>query len=115
MTNCGYVLQKETKLIEDISLRKICFDSDEEDISEPKPKKVMVETDYNNSHDLPVPNDVLRIILQFFQLNEESFFVGLVCKRWNSIIKRDKTVAFPTIVRYYAKLGNLESVKCLLT
>ena len=52
-------------------------------------------------------------ILDNFQENEGSFFVGLVCKRWNILIKRNKKLRLGQVTEYYARLGSLSAINLL--
>jgi hypothetical protein len=58
-----------------------------------------------------LPNDVLRIILNYFQ-NEESIFLGMVSKRWRGLIKKRGYRPFK-LYYHYGINGNLEALKYL--
>jgi hypothetical protein len=58
-----------------------------------------------------LPLDMLTIVLSHFQRNEESFLVGMVCKKWNSIIKRYRKISFLSISKHYAAHGGLSALQ----
>lgn len=60
-----------------------------------------------------IPDDILKLLLLPFQNNVDSFLVGLVCKKWNSLIKRDLTIHFKTIAIHYAEGGHLSALQWL--
>ena len=60
-----------------------------------------------------LPPDVLLLVLSSFQQNEESFFVGLVCKKWNSVIKRNRTLHLGQVAQLYAQYGNMSALDLL--
>ena len=55
--------------------------------------------------------DVLKIILQPFQNNEESFLVGMTCKRFNKFIKRNKSIKLNKVLCHYILQGDLSTLK----
>ena len=56
-------------------------------------------------------HNTLTLILDYFQENEESFIVRLVCKKWNSLIKPDKDTFLEGVLQYYARYGHLNVLK----
>ena len=54
-----------------------------------------------------IDHNSLSNILSFFQKNEESLIVSLVCKKWNSIIKQSCKIDFELIAQHYASQGHL--------
>jgi SET domain-containing protein len=58
-----------------------------------------------------VPTDIQLLILEPFQMNAESFLVGLVCKHWSSLIKRNRNLTLSDIMTHYAYYGNFEPIK----
>jgi hypothetical protein len=61
--------------------------------------------------DRKLPRDCLVCILNFFQCDEESFSVGLVCKKWNAIVKRNRQLSLTKVLSYYALNGRLSPLQ----
>ena len=60
-----------------------------------------------------LPSDMLSLILHSFQQNEESFFVGLVCKKWNAVVKRNQNIHLGQVAQCYVKYGNMSALDLL--
>ena len=59
------------------------------------------------------PEDIVQLILSPLQGTEDSFFVGLVCKFWNSVMQRDTSIPEHKLWRYYASFGNISALELL--
>ena len=60
--------------------------------------------------DLPTP--ILQNILCFFD-KPEYFVLAFVCKRWKSLVVRNQSTDFFTLVFYYSRIGSLPVLKWL--
>ena len=58
-----------------------------------------------------IDHNILHYILSYFQKNEYSYIVGLVCKKWNSIIEQNKKLLLKQIVQQYTRDGRLNVIK----
>ena len=60
-----------------------------------------------------LPTEILKLVLCNFQDNEESYLLGLVCKKWNSIISRKKDMQYKSVIVYYTEIGSLSALQWL--
>ena len=60
-----------------------------------------------------LPKELLELILQPFQKNEESFLVGIFCKKFNSIIQRDKEISITEVFLHYVESNQFATLQYL--
>ena len=75
-------------------------------------KRAKTQTNSSTNVALRLPTEILSLILRHFQKTEESLFISLVCKQWNSIINHQK-FSYRQVIEYYSRIGTTQSLQLI--